>query len=420
MSADLDDRIRQATSAPVHGLDVQQVRARARQLRRRRAGGVAAAGAGLAVLGFVAVPALTSRSPVPTIAPDPAASAPGQAPSPEPQTDSSERATDDQDLTSWRRVRTGGSLTLSTDAWAQPSFEPLAPDRAGNWSPAADDVVAALTQPNPNGDGPPNVMASPHVGPDGRLLVIPSSDTDRVLVVAEDGTQHVVTLPMTGRTTATWAPAGYWFLLTRSDETVTVHRIGDDGRVRSSEPVPPEYLPEWGARLHVQDDEIWVSAGFDADPTRGPQAVKLAEGGGDTIVDAVEWVPIDQSPVMAPGDLAASGASSFSVPVEGGAVAVTLQHHDGVDVDLTVLALADDPPVVHRERIATTAAGDVPDVHATVVLSDGDAAWATGFPDIAAPTGVGIDPLGTPWFVRITPEGYALTELVPPAPTVDE
>lgn len=415
MSVDLEDRIRQATGDPQHGLDFPQVRARAGQLRRRRLGAGTVAAAGLAAIAVVAVPALTGGGSGPTIAHDPAGSAPASAPSSDPRPDRTAGITVEDRMAAWQRAQAGESLNLPTDAWAQPSFEPLTPTYAAGWSSSAEDMLASVTQPNLNGDGLPSVLASPHIGPDGRLLVVPSSDTDKVLVVGADGVQHVVTLPMAGWTNAVWAPAGYWFLLTRSDETVAVHRIGDDGDVRSSDPVPG-YEEGWGAILHVHGDEIWVSSGFDADPTRGPEATQLATDGGDTLVAALTWVPVDQSPLpTGGGELPGDGEGSYAVPVGDGAVIVSLEHQDGVDVDLTLLSYADESPVVSREHVATTAAGHVPQVHATVLVSHEDTVWATGFPDVATtPTGVVIDPSGTPWFTRITPDGYALTKLMPP------
>lgn len=409
MSVDLDDRIRQAAGDPQHGLDFQQVRARAGHLRRRRRGAGTVAAAAAVVIVVIAVPALTGGTSVPTVAPDPAGSPPEAAGSPEPQPDASETTTVDENVAAWRQASAGESLTLTADAWAQPSFEPLAPSHAAGWSPAAQDMLAPVIQPNPSGDGLSHVIASPHVGPDGRLLVVPPSDTDRVLVVGEDGVQHVVALPVAGRTTAVWAPAGYWFLLTRGDDTVAVHRIGDDGAIRSTEPVP--YESDWGAILYAHEDEIWVSASFDSDPTRGPEATRLATDGGDTVVDVLAWIPGDQSPITTEGDLPRNGDGSYSVPVDGGEVTLALQHETGVGVDLTFLSVAAQSPMPYRERISDAT---VVRVHATVLLSSEGSVWATGFPDVATPSRVAVDPGGTPWFARITPDGYALTRLVPP------
>lgn len=169
-----------------------------------------------------------------------------------------------------------------------------------------------------------------------------------------DGTQPVVDLPVTGWTDAVWAPAGYWFLLTRGDDTVAVQRVSVDGQVQDSTPVAG-YDSTWGAILSVHDDEVWVTTGSDEDPTRGPEASRLATTGGDTVVTEPAWVAADQSPVApAPDDAGPdpSGDGSYDVPV-------ALEHQDGVDVDLTVLSATDGWSVIARERISTTPAGQV-------------------------------------------------------------
>lgn len=66
------------------------------------------------------------------------------------------------------------------------------------------------------------------------------------------------------------------------------------------------------------------------------------------------------------------------------------------------------------EYVSTALEGQVPKVHATILMAAEDILWVTGFPDVTTPSGVLIAPDGAPWFAHVTPDGYILTELTPP------
>lgn len=421
MSAELEERVRESAPRPTGGLDMSAVRARTRQLRRRRTATFAGGGVG-AVVAVAAVAVVvvgqSGRAPVIDAGPvsSPTATPPSETASPTQSAAVADPA--------WHVVEGGQSLSIpGGSGWDGWPTHVLAPTVEADWSAEVRDAIHEWTDrtaPASDAATAGDLHMGVSIGPQRQLLFEPATDPGGILVVDADGRQRVVDLDAR-RATATWAPAGYWLVLTeRTDGTVVVHRLTDTGQVTDTVALDG-YRPEWAGVLLAKGDEIWVWSSFERVDDRGVQMALLATDGGDTIIEPIEWRPADEVTDLGAADpdyveaVYRPRSRTFEFPVEGGHAAVRVDRSDEGPAMRNVEIL--------RRTDRWIRAGGYgfafvvhPDDHADevtiVMLATDRAAYVTGFSE---PGTISLDySKGRPWYVEVSPSGYRLTDLSPP------